>query len=197
VATLSVAAQINGTDYGTVGTCGVTALPMVAVSFGAYADGDCHFDIRDIKVGTGGYGSSDLFAPALTSLAEFSGVFDADGSIVASGGVLSVDGTSDHYAYFRFPIGQVGSVAIEFGLRVRGGDNDPDYCDIWNDISQLPADGSNLDGIFNSGGAWSMNGCGGNFGDGPSGDPTWDLIDLMFTLAGVAPPVPPAIHIAS
>lgn len=187
MATLYLQAKVNATDYGSVGSGFVTNAFLRLVSFGAYDSSDeAHFDIRNIKVGTTGYGSSDLFAPVLNDLTEFDGVYGNDGSIAAASGVLSVDAASgDHYGYKDFGA-DITDLYVQFDLRVRaGGSPNCDCCNVWDDATDPPFDGGAVDGLFfySGGTQWVWDGPGDNFGSGPSGAPVWDTINLHFSFA--------------
>lgn len=192
MATLYVAAKVNGTDYGALASCGFSGMVNEAVSFGAVFASASHFDIRDITVGTTGYGDSSLFAPPLTSYADFDGI--AGGSdLVIAGGVLSVDddSTNDHFGW-KMLAGNPPTIYVQFQLRVRTGDSFPDYHDIWLDTPDSPTDNNQEDGIgTNLGSHWYYDGCGPRFGFGATGAPTWDTVGLYWSTEGPYTPPPP------
>jgi hypothetical protein len=192
VGTLSSYAKQDGTDYGRVETCSVFPDTIGAISFGAFASGACHFDIQDIKVGTTGWGASDLFAPVLNDLSEFDGLVNGGGGISASGGVLSIDDTTDTYGWKTIP--DLVSIYVEFQLRVRTGDGNPDYQDIFETTTDASGDTNDITGPFNGGGHWRMDSAcsGGIWGSGPTTD-VWTTLQFYYSLATVGP----AFHIAA
>jgi PKD repeat protein len=151
VADLTVDTQLDGSDTGSSDLGGTSFDSVSALSFGAGFDAVSHFDIRNIKVGTTGFGSSDLFAPALDDLSEFDGLFGDDGSLVASGGVLSVDNDTGGLHYGWKDIGAETDFYVQFDLRIRDGDEDPDYFDAWNTDADAEAGSGNTLGLFQTG----------------------------------------------
>jgi PKD repeat protein len=180
---LVVDTQVNGSDTGTfnLGDPGTDSISVV--SFGAIFTVGSHFDIRNVAVGTSGFGSSDLFAPALDDLTEFDGLVGDDGSIVASGGVLSVDDDSNNSHYGWKNIGTQTDLYVQFDLRSRSGDTDPDYFDAWAIDEDAEGGSPNAVGIFAESTEYDVycSGGGANFGTVPAVD-TWVTIGLHINL---------------
>lgn len=194
MATLQVYAKIDATDYGLlIQTSGFpNAIPTVWFGPAFSGGGPNHFDMREVKVGTSGYGSSDLFAPPLASTADFTGMNGPGADPTFAGGVMSFDNSADRYGYFTFPEPPT-DIYVQFQLRVYADDNDPDYHDIATGGSS-----GQLDGIYNGGGEWCMDGVGGCFGTGPVKDGvTWQTVNLRWALIGPTPLFAHRIKVAS
>jgi hypothetical protein len=178
---LLVDVQINGTTYtGEGGTGSVGTSKLHQVWFGPYAGGSGpnHFDARNIKVGTGGYGSSDLFAPALSGMGDFGSWVGTGTDPTFSGGVMSFNNTDDRYA-----VQDLGSdyneIWVQLDLRLYADDNDPDYTDVADSA------GTQLAGIFTSSGGtkWNTDAGGPDFGTVAKDGTTWYTVGLHYRLS--------------
>lgn len=182
---LTTTIWINGTEFDEGTTTGDPSSTVGSVSFGAgFAPAASHFDIKNVTVGTTGRGSSDLFAPALDDLSEFDGLVGNDGSIVAAGGVLSVDSSSgDHFGYKGFT--GVTDIWIKFDLQKRTGDAGADYFDAWIDNTDAAADTTNIFGIYDGVGQWTWYDQigGGSFGSGPPGG-SYVTVEIYLSYTG-------------
>lgn len=176
MASLKTYAKIDSTDYGLISTQNEGSVTVMdAVTFGPRfsGSGPNHFDIRNIKVGTTGYGSSDLWSPTLSGTGDFTTFSGSGADPTFSGGVMSFNNTADRYGTHNLGGGYT-DVYVQFELRVYSDDNDPDY----SDVDHL-GDGM-LSGIYNGGSTWNIEG-GGSFGSGPVKDgATWQTVNLHY-----------------
>lgn len=158
------------------------------VSFGPVfgGSGPNHFDMRNIKVGTTSFGSSDLFSPVLADDSEFDGFFGSGTHPTFSGGVMSFNNTDDRYGYKDLGA-DYDAIYVQFELRVHADDNDPDYHDIGQAGDSAAEDF--VDGFFNNGSTWEFDGPGVDFGAGAVKDgTTWTTLGILWSYS-VLPPV--------
>src|SRR5437868_6475932 len=131
MATLSLFAKVDSTDYGALGSGSTSESHIREITFGPRygAAGPNHFDVRNILVGTAGYGSSDLWAPALSGLGDFDSFHGPGADPTFSGGVMSFNNVGDRVGIHDLGA-EYNDVYVQFDLFVHLDDNDPDYHDI-------------------------------------------------------------------
>jgi hypothetical protein len=178
---LLVDANIDGTTYTNVGgTADYGSSALHQVWFGpAFASGvNNHWDIKNIKVGTGGYGSSDLFAPALTGMSDFGSWVGTGTDPTFAGGVMSFNNSDDRYGVHDFGAGY-NEIWVQFDLYVYSDNGNGDYTDV------ADSGGSEMAGLFDSGlgGPWYIDAAGtSSFGSGPTAG-VWTTVGLHYKMS--------------
>jgi hypothetical protein len=190
---LLVSVQVDGTEVVTDFPATITGTGIEFLDFGVATPpiDDAHRSFRNIKVGTTGWGSSDLFAPALTSSGDFnSGVFGATGAVSFSAGVMEIaEPPSGLVVGEQDLAAPVSDIYVQFDYRRNraAGDGDGDYVFVYDEGF------NNVDGFGLGGGSGndivSELGWGPLVGAGPA-DGVWQTVALHYVIGGTPPPVP-------
>lgn len=191
---LLVTVRIDGTEVVTdfAGTITGTGVEFLDFGVATVPVDDAQRSFRNIKVGTTGWGSSDLFAPSLTSPADFSsGVIGAaSGSVTVASGEMDIAQPPHGAAVGRQDLGSaVSDIYIQFDYKRNraAGDGDGDYLFVYDEGF------NNIDGFSLGGG--SGDDIAGDIGWGPlvgagPADGVWQTIAFHYVIGGTPPPVP-------